>query len=114
MELRAPHGGIFVFFAISGVLMWLIGLVAGTVVGALAVTIAKSIGRKKGEDVPEDAVDLAHAHDLTVVAEGVETPEQLEIIRELGCDKAQGFLLGRPMTAEQLLARTPGPAPYRR
>jgi PTS system fructose-specific IIC component len=62
VELRAPHGGIFVFFAISGILMFLIGLVAGTVVGALAVTIAKSIGRKKADDVPEDAVDLAHAH----------------------------------------------------
>ena len=67
VELRAPHGGIFVFFAISGVLLWLIGLLAGTVVGALAVTIAKSIGRKKGEDVPEDAVDLAHAHSPAAV-----------------------------------------------
>ena len=62
VQLRAPHGGIFVFFAISGLLMWLVGLVVGTVVGALAVTIAKSIGRKKADDVPEDAVDLAHAH----------------------------------------------------
>ncbi len=48
-------------------------------------------------------VDLAHAHDLVVVAEGVETSEQLEIIRELGCDRAQGFLLGRPMPAPDLL-----------
>jgi diguanylate cyclase (GGDEF)-like protein len=49
-------------------------------------------------------VELAHAHDLTVVAEGVETPEQLEIVRALGCDMAQGFLLGRPMSAHRLLA----------
>jgi fructose PTS system EIIBC or EIIC component len=62
VELRAPHGGIFVFFAISGLLLWLVGLVAGTVVGALAVTIAKSMGRKEPDDAPEDAVDLAHAH----------------------------------------------------
>jgi PTS system fructose-specific IIC component len=62
VELRAPHGGVFVFFAISGLLMWLVGLIVGTVVGALAVTIAKSIGGKKDDAVPEDAVDLAHAH----------------------------------------------------
>ncbi|MGY1713206.1 fructose-specific PTS transporter subunit EIIC [Geodermatophilus sp. SYSU D01106] len=63
VELRAPHGGIFVFFAMNGVLMFLVALVVGTVVGALAVTVAKSIGgRKTGTDVPEDAVDLAHAH----------------------------------------------------
>jgi PTS system fructose-specific IIC component len=68
VELRAPHGGIFVFFAISGILMWLVGLIAGTVVGAVAVTIAKGIGRKKAEGVPEDAVDLAHAHSPAATA----------------------------------------------
>jgi PTS system fructose-specific IIC component len=62
VELRAPHGGIFVFFAMQGVLMFLVALVAGTVVGALAVTIAKSIGRTDAEEAPEDAVDLEHAH----------------------------------------------------
>ncbi len=62
VELRAPHGGIFVFFAMSGVLMFLVGLLVGTVVGALAVTVAKSIGRPKADAVPEDAVDLTHAH----------------------------------------------------
>jgi diguanylate cyclase (GGDEF)-like protein len=46
-------------------------------------------------------VMLARAFDLTVVGEGVETVEQLEALRECGCDLAQGFLLGRPMTAEK-------------
>ncbi|MGY1733383.1 fructose-specific PTS transporter subunit EIIC [Geodermatophilus sp. SYSU D01045] len=68
VELRAPHGGIFVFFAMNNVLVFVLALVAGTVVGALAVTIAKSIGRPKVEDVPEDAVDLAHAHTATTVS----------------------------------------------
>ena len=49
VELRAPHGGIFVFFAISGILLWIVGLLAGTVVGAVAVTVAKSIGRRPPE-----------------------------------------------------------------
>jgi fructose PTS system EIIBC or EIIC component len=62
VELRAPHGGIFVFFAMSNVLVFVLAVVAGTIVGALAVTIAKGIGRKKIDEVPEDAVDLAHAH----------------------------------------------------
>ncbi|HLZ38795.1 MAG TPA: EAL domain-containing protein, partial [Mycobacteriales bacterium] len=48
---------------------------------------------------PEDArivsaiISLAHILDLTVLAEGVERAEQLSILRSLGCDAAQGFLL---------------------
>jgi PTS system fructose-specific IIC component len=62
VELRAPHGGIFVFFAISNFLVFLLALVIGAVVGGLAVTFAKSIGRTDADDAPEDAVDLQHAH----------------------------------------------------
>ncbi|SDY45107.1 PTS system D-fructose-specific IIA component (F1P-forming), Frc family /PTS system D-fructose-specific IIB component (F1P-forming), Frc family /PTS system D-fructose-specific IIC component (F1P-forming), Frc family [Geodermatophilus africanus] len=69
VELRAPHGGIFVLFAITGILWFIVGIVAGTVVGALAVTIAKSIGRPKAEAVPEDAVDMAHAHNAAPVTQ---------------------------------------------
>ena len=49
-------------------------------------------------------IDLAHAHELTVVAEGVETAEQLETLRDMSCDMVQGYHLGRPMSHE-LLAR---------
>jgi fructose PTS system EIIBC or EIIC component len=69
IELRAPHGGIFVFFAISNFLLFLLAIAIGMVVGAIAVTIAKSIGRPKAEAVPEDAVDMAHAHNATPVTE---------------------------------------------
>jgi PTS system fructose-specific IIC component len=62
VELRAPHGGIFVFFAMQGVLMFVVALVIGTIVGAAAVTLAKTIGRSDAEEAPEDAVDLEHAH----------------------------------------------------
>jgi PTS system fructose-specific IIC component len=62
IELRAPHGGVFVFFAISNFLLFLVAVIIGAIVGGIAVTIAKSIGRPKADDVPEDAVDLEHAH----------------------------------------------------
>jgi diguanylate cyclase (GGDEF)-like protein/PAS domain S-box-containing protein len=48
-------------------------------------------------------VDLAHAHDLVVVGEGVETPEQLAALRQAGCDWAQGYLMGKPMSADELV-----------
>ncbi|MFD2092905.1 PTS fructose transporter subunit IIABC [Blastococcus deserti] len=67
VQLRAPHGGIFVLFAMTGILMFVVALIAGTIVGALAVTVAKSIGRNDAEDAPEDAVDLEHAHSPATV-----------------------------------------------
>jgi diguanylate cyclase (GGDEF)-like protein/PAS domain S-box-containing protein len=39
---------------------------------------------------------------LDVIAEGVETPEQLEVLRECGCTRYQGYLFGRPVAAESL------------
>jgi PTS system fructose-specific IIC component len=68
IELRAPHGGIFVFFAMSNAVLFLLAVLVGAIVGALAVTIAKSVGRNKAEAVPEDAVDLEHAHAAPVAA----------------------------------------------
>jgi PTS system fructose-specific IIC component len=62
VQAQAPHGGIVVFFAINGFFMWLLAILVGTVVGAAAVIVTKSIGRPKAEEVPEDAVDLIHAH----------------------------------------------------
>jgi diguanylate cyclase (GGDEF)-like protein len=41
-------------------------------------------------------VKLAHELKMNVIVEGVETPEQLDLIREIGCDEIQGFLFGRP------------------
>jgi len=49
-------------------------------------------------------IKLSHALGLTVVAEGVETASQLEILRRLGCDELQGFLFARPMPARHLQA----------
>lgn len=48
------------------------------------------------------AVQLGHALGMEVVAEGVETDHQLLELRSLGCDGAQGYLLGRPVDEDQL------------
>jgi diguanylate cyclase (GGDEF)-like protein/PAS domain S-box-containing protein len=48
-------------------------------------------------------LSMAAALELDVIAEGVETEEQLEWLRERGCGMAQGFLLGRPMPAGELV-----------
>jgi diguanylate cyclase (GGDEF)-like protein/PAS domain S-box-containing protein len=52
--------------------------------------------------IVEAIVTLAHALGLTAVAEGLESPTQLEALRVIGCDFAQGFLLGRALPAEQI------------
>jgi EAL domain-containing protein (putative c-di-GMP-specific phosphodiesterase class I) len=44
---------------------------------------------------------MAHGMKLKVVAEGVETAEQLEFLRREGCDEAQGYYFARPMPAEE-------------
>jgi diguanylate cyclase (GGDEF)-like protein len=47
--------------------------------------------------IVDAVISLAHAIDMTVVAEGVEAPHQQAAVAELGCDMAQGFHLARPM-----------------
>jgi EAL domain-containing protein (putative c-di-GMP-specific phosphodiesterase class I) len=52
-------------------------------------------------------IALARALDLSVTAEGIETAEQASMLRELGCERGQGFLFSPPVQAEgvaQLLA----------
>ena len=50
--------------------------------------------------IVEAVVNLGHSLGLSVVAEGVETPLQLSRLREIGCDRGQGYLFGRPRPAE--------------
>jgi len=47
-------------------------------------------------------ISMAHALEMTVVAEGVEKVEQLQILQRLGCDEIQGYLFARPMPADQV------------
>ncbi len=55
-------------------------------------------------------IELARVFDLSVVAEGIETPEQYRLLREMGCEFGQGYFFARPMPAEEIgaLLRLPG------
>src|SRR5204862_6361723 len=53
-------------------------------------------------------LELGHNHELEVVAEGIERPEQWTTLQEMGCDLAQGFLLARPQGPERLEALPEG------
>jgi len=63
----------------------------------------------------ETMITMAHALGKEVVAEGVETMEQLEFLRQRGCDYAQGFFFARPASLADitalLRAATPPPSP---
>jgi diguanylate cyclase (GGDEF)-like protein/PAS domain S-box-containing protein len=50
--------------------------------------------------IVDAVVKLGHSLGLSVVAEGVETPLQLSRLREIGCDRGQGYLFGRPRPSE--------------
>lgn len=52
-------------------------------------------------------IGIAHSLGLSVVAEGVETEEQMSFLKDQGCEEAQGYLLGRPMTAKDISAILP-------
>ena len=47
-------------------------------------------------------IALARGLNLTSIAEGVETEQQLDFLREHGCDQIQGYLVNRPVPAEQM------------
>lgn len=61
---------------------------------------------KEGTDdslsIVTSIISLAHALKRIVVAEGVETQEQANILRSLQCDQCQGYLFGRPLPAEEM------------
>ena len=49
-------------------------------------------------------ISMAHSLRLEVVAEGVETLEQLDYLRRHGCDRMQGYFFSRPLPAEEIVA----------
>jgi len=53
--------------------------------------------------IVRSTIEMAHHLGLEVVAEGVETPEGLNRLIEMGCDAAQGYYFSRPLPAGELI-----------
>lgn len=84
-------------------LLYLRRLPIGTV--KLDCAFVSGLGRDHADRAIVTAmVQLAHALGMRTCAEGVESYEQLGLLRELGCDLAQGYLLGRPMPGPEFAA----------
>ncbi|MCP5358289.1 MAG: EAL domain-containing protein [Pseudomonadales bacterium] len=65
-------------------------------------SFVRNLARDAGAiHIVETAVNLAHRMDMTVVAEGVEDRSSLQMLRDIGCDMAQGFYIARPRCAAE-------------
>ncbi len=62
--------------------------------------IAALEGGEQSRDLLQAILGVGHSMSLKVIAEGIETEEQLRTVTEMGCEMAQGFLIGRPSPAE--------------
>ena len=63
------------------------------------------IGQQKGRMVVQQVIILAHGLGMNVIAEGVETAEQVELLREMECDDIQGFYYSRPLPREEFIKK---------
>ncbi|MDD6739497.1 MAG: EAL domain-containing protein, partial [Coriobacteriaceae bacterium] len=68
----------------------------------LDMSLVRTLDTK--EPVVRHCIELAHDLGLCVVAEGVETQEQLDKLRALGCDKVQGYYFSRPLPADEFIS----------
>lgn len=59
----------------------------------------KDIKNPKVKDVVASTVELSHKIGISTIAEGIETPEQLEFIKEVRCDMVQGYIYSKPLPA---------------
>ena len=71
--------------------------------------IDQSFVRRLGKDFQSHAlcqtiVSIGRSLDIVIVAEGVETAEQLKKLQEMGCDEVQGYLLSKPVPAQEIPA----------
>ncbi len=58
--------------------------------------------RREGSEIVDAIIGLAHGLDLEVIAEGVETEDQLRFLTERGCEEYQGFLISQPLAATEV------------
>jgi diguanylate cyclase (GGDEF)-like protein/PAS domain S-box-containing protein len=68
-------------------------------------SFVQNIGNPGHSAVVKAVIDLGHAFKMEVIAEGIETPDQAKKVSLLGCDKGQGYLFGRPVSADEFLRK---------
>jgi EAL domain-containing protein (putative c-di-GMP-specific phosphodiesterase class I) len=67
-------------------------------------TFIKDIAEPDAAAIVRAVVGLGERLEMSIVAEGVETAEQLDLVRSEGCDEVQGFLFSRPLPANEVQA----------
>ncbi len=65
------------------------------------VFLIETTDTKRGKIIISKIVEMAKAINIKVICEGVETYEQVEFLKEIGCDKAQGYLFAKPMVLDE-------------
>jgi len=93
-----------------------LGYLAKLPVNALKIDRSFIITMAKTPDsmtIVSTIISLAHALNLTVVAEGVDAEEQRTLLRLLKCDEMQGYLFSKPLPADALVALLRGSAPVK-
>lgn len=68
-------------------------------------SLVDCIGQQKGRMVVQQVIILAHGLGMNVIAEGVETAEQVKLLREMECDDIQGFYYSRPLPREEFIKK---------
>jgi diguanylate cyclase (GGDEF)-like protein len=57
---------------------------------------------RKNQEIVKSIIELGHRLNFKVVAEGIEVKEQVEMLKQFGCDRAQGYLFSPPLESSQL------------
>ena len=66
-------------------------------------TFVDEILTERGKIIVKSIINIAIAHDIQVIAEGVETAQQFELLHEMGCHLCQGYLLSKPLPVEDAI-----------
>jgi EAL domain-containing protein (putative c-di-GMP-specific phosphodiesterase class I) len=66
--------------------------------------IQEMSGNDRDRIMVQKTIEIGHELGMQVIGEGVETQEQLDILREKGCDIAQGFFFSRPLPAQEMVS----------
>lgn len=59
--------------------------------------------KSSDQNIVKAIIDLAHSFQLNIIAEGVENSSALAMLKQMGCENAQGYFIAKPMPADQLL-----------